>query len=388
MRGQDLTRATEPGRAQSAVKILHIRASPFVGSPEKLLLAQLAQLKATDVVYEFGIFDEQAPAANEFAQYLDQRGSNAVLLDHRFVQFGSALRAITERLRTHKIDLLCTHDYKSTFYGFIAGLATKTPVVAVCHGRTAHDIKSRLYEAINEFVLRWVHAVVVVSQAMKADLIRSGIDARKIWVITNGIDIAEGDRRSASRFRRELGIEGTDPLVVFVGRLSKEKGLYVLIEAAKRVRQAVPRVCVALVGDGPEKHSLAAAIYEAGLTGVVQLMGYRSEVDAVMQDMDFLVLPSFREGMPLVILESFARGRPVIASHVGGIPELVENNVNGMLVPSGDVNALADAMIVMIQNPGLARSMGEVGRLRIATYHTVERQVTEFVRLFMATRGA
>jgi len=377
----------ELGGDQSTVKILHIRASPFVGSPEKLLLAQLAQLKSSDVVYEFGIFNEQGQTANAFAQCLGQRGSNAVVLDHRHVQFGSALLAIIERLRTNRIDLLCTHDYKSTFYGFIAGLATKTPVVAVCHGRTAHDIKSRFYEVINEFILRWVDAVVAVSRAMKEDLIRSGIDAKKIWVITNGIDITEGDRGSVSRFRHELGIEETDPLVVFVGRLSKEKGLYVLIEAVKRVRKAVPRVCVALVGDGPEKYSLEAAIREAGLTSVVRLMGYRSEVGAVMQDMDFLVLPSFREGMPLVILESFASGRPVIASHVGGIPELVENNVNGMLVPSGDVDALADAMIDMFQNPGKARSMGEAGRQRIAAFHTVARQTAEFVRLFTEVRG-
>ena len=373
---------------QSSVKILHLRASPFIGSPEKLLLAQLPYLKTSGVDCEFGIFDEQTPAENEFGRCLAQRGYNAFLLDQRLVWLGGALRTIIERLRRRNIDLLCTHDYKSTFYGFLAGLATKTPVVVVCHGRTAHDIKSRFYEALDSFILRWVHAVVVVSQAMRADLIRLGVAERKICIITNGIDTRGGNRESTGQFRHELGIEENVPLVVFVGRLSKEKGLYVLMESAKRVRQAIPHVCVALVGEGPERHSLQEAIHEAGLTGVVQLMGYRSEVDAVMQDMDFLVLPSFREGMPLVILESFARGKPVIASHVGGIPEIVENNVNGMLVPSGHVNALADAIIVMIQNPGRARSMGEAGRLCIATYHTVERQVTEFVRLFMAARGA
>jgi glycosyltransferase involved in cell wall biosynthesis len=379
---------TDPRTPQSAVKILHLRASPFIGSPEKLLLAQLPYLKTSGLDCEFGIFDEQEPAENEFCRCLTQRGYNAFLLDQRLVRLGGALRTIIERLRRRNIGLLCAHDYKSTFYGFLAGLATKTPVVVVCHGRTTHDIKSRFYEALDSCILRWVDAVVVVSQAMRADLIRSGVAERKICVITNGIDIRGGDRESTGQFRHELGIEEADPLVVFVGRLSKEKGLYVLMESAKRVRQVIPRVCVALVGEGPERHSLHQVIHKAGLTGVVQLMGYRREVDDVFQDMDLLVLPSFREGMPLVILESFARGRPVIASHVGGIPEIVENNVNGILVPSGDANALADAIIVMIQNPGRARSMGEAGRVRVATYHTVERQVTEFVKLFMAVRGA
>lgn len=176
------------------------------------------------------------------------------------------------------------------------------------------------------------------------------------------------------------------PRLVFVGRLTATKGVYVLLEALKLLRGGDVPVTVVLIGDGPERAAVEAKLAEYGLGDSVQLLGWQSSsrVRDEILAARALVLPSFAEGLPVVLMEALALGRPVLTTWVAGIPELIENGVNGWLVPPGSVQALADALSNVLRTPvEELTKMGLAGREKVLRDHnaaTEAAKLAEFSR--------
>jgi glycosyltransferase involved in cell wall biosynthesis len=208
---------------------------------------------------------------------------------------------------------------------------------------------------------------VCVSEAQAARVRRAGVGTDRIRVIYNAIDptrFQEPDSRYRAKLLRYFRQPRTH-LIGAAGRLSPEKGFDVLVRAAERVLREQPSTGFVLFGEGPERASLQKQINAAGLGQSFVLAGFRADLDRFLPHFDLLVLPSYTEGMPNVVLEAFAAGVPVVATAVGGTPEIIEDGISGYLVPSGDDKTMAEHIGQALANADDLPDMGRKGRLYV-----------------------
>ena len=220
--------------------------------------------------------------------------------------------------------------------------------------------------------LRRMSHVASVSKVGERDLIEGfGLRPEQVSVLPIGVvvprDVSQQEREAArASVRREVGVAAEAPLVIHVGSLSPEKNHKELIEAFARVVAEVPGALLLLVGDGPLRRHVEAAVADAGLSGRVILTGAIPDAFRVIASADVLALPSLREGMPGVILEAGVAGIPVVAYDVGGVGEVVESGVTGFIVKCRDVEGLASALIRVLTEPMTRKRLGDEARRMVA----------------------
>jgi len=337
-----------------------LRSSTFFGSPERLILAQMKALRGR-VDAEVAVLPD---GPDDFARAVEAEG----FVCHRLTGGARAqARAVKRLLREKGHDVLCTHDYKSNVLGFWAARGTRARQAAVFHGRTSHDFKGRIYEALDDRVLRKLPAVVMVSEATRTKL--PGLNQAR--VIRNAFDPSVMAAPGGRDLRKEFG--WGEEAVVFgtAGRLSREKGHALLIDAFKELAARRPEARLVIAGDGPLREDLQRQIDAAGLSPKARLAGFMKDVGSLYEAVDVFVLPSHTEGLPLVLLEAAHHGKPAVATAVGGVGEVVQNGASGLLVPAGDARALARAMTEMAENPATRASMGLRAAKIVATEFSV-----------------
>jgi glycosyltransferase involved in cell wall biosynthesis len=291
-------------------------------------------------------------------------------------------REFMKFLRTERIDVLHAHMTRAALAAVpLARLAGVPVVVQTCHGREAwrQSWASRQFW-IDRRVAEWVDATIAVSEAAKNYLLtEKNLDPSKIIVIpngrnTNGCGLEPAD---AERLFAELGVAKGSPVVGVFARLEEQKGHRFLLEALSAVKARVGTVTVLLVGDGILRSSLEKSAAELGLAGCVVFTGYRKDALQLMSICDLVVLPSLYEGMPLVPIEAAALGKAVVATSVDGTPEVIVDNVTGVLVPPRDPAALAEGIIRLMLDPGLRRALGERARDRARELFSQERHLRD-----------
>lgn len=271
-------------------------------------------------------------------------------------------------LRRERIDVLHAHKFGSNVWGTILGRAARVPVV-IAHEHSWSYERQPLRRLVDrELIGRGVDAFVAVSEDDRRRMIAiEGVREDRIVVVPNGIPAAPpGEGRGV---REELGIGAEDTVIGAVARLWPVKELDLLVHAAAPLSKRFQGLRVVLVGDGPERARLERLVVELGLERVVRLLGERSDVSDVLAALDLAVLTSRREGSPLAVIEYMAAGLPVVATRVGGIPDLIEHGMHGLLVGPGDVEGFVGAIGALLSDRELARSMGA---------HARERQLREF----------
>jgi glycosyltransferase involved in cell wall biosynthesis len=295
-----------------------------------------------------------------------------------------ALRELERALRVLDAELLLTHGYKSDLLGLVAARRLGLPIIAVSHGWTWESFKVRAYEALDRLCLRWADRVVCVSEGQAAKVLRAGVPSERISVIRDAIQVRRFETKNplyAERLR-EFFEGSTGPIVGAAGRLSPEKGFANLIEAARIVVRTNPSVRFVVFGEGRLWADLERRIAAAHLQNEFILAGFRSDLDQFIPHLDLLTLPSYTEGLPNVILEAFAGGVPVVATAVGGTPELVEHGVNGRLVPPGDPPALAREILQLLGDERHRRAMGQRGRDRVLSEFSFEGHAQSYRQIF------
>ena len=218
-----------------------------------------------------------------------------------------------------------------------------------------------------------VDAVVAISRRVESALIAGGVPPAHIRRIPSGIDTTRftPDPQARQRIRRHYGLGSAELLVVSVGALVERKAQTVLIEAATQLHRQGLRLSYLLCGDGPQRQLLEARARAAGLSGQVYFPGFCSEVPAYLAAADVVVHVPHWEGLGVAVMEALAAGRPVIASRVGGIPELVEDGHTGLLVPPRAPSALAAALAELTHKPSLANRLGRAGRQWAQAYFDI-----------------
>jgi len=212
-------------------------------------------------------------------------------------------------------------------------------------------------------------------------------DPNRVHVVANGIDTSSFTPRPDTRsdVRRELGLPENAWVVGTVGRLAPEKDQALLVRAMAPLLS--DRRHLVIVGDGPERDALRTVIHEANAERYVLMAGSRSDVARLLSAFDAFALPSRTEGLPLVLLEAMASELPVVATAVGGIPDLVVPGLTGMLVPPSDAPALRAALLSIVENPPGARKMGRAARREVVAHHSAEAMATAYGHLYRAARG-
>lgn len=295
----------------------------------------------------------------------------------RFGEVGklAIVRALAKRLGDTDVRVVHTHNTYAHFYGTIASRLAGVPIVINSqHGRGCGPTwKHRMQFRIAN---RWTRRVVGVSEDA-AELCRQE-DPRssgKIIRIWNGINVA--------RFAyRERPVAVGPPIAISVARLSSEKDLSTLLDAVAIAVREVPDFQLQLVGDGPERGRLERQSRDLQLQGHVEFLGERSDVPELLNCAGFFVSSSRTEGISLTLLEASAVGLPIVATTVGGNPEIVEEGQTGRLVPSENPAALAEAIIQMCRNRGQWPEMGRLGRDRIEKQFEISRMVRAYESLY------
>ncbi|HEY7200598.1 MAG TPA: glycosyltransferase family 4 protein [Candidatus Dormibacteraeota bacterium] len=290
-------------------------------------------------------------------------------------------------LRQTRPLIVSTHTAKAGALGRVAALAAGVPVrIHTYHGH----VLVGYFGPVVSTVFRWIERalaalstwVIAVSPEVAADLTRMGIGRDRVTVVSPGFDLEGLAGGSGAAVRRELGVPDGAPLVGIVGRLAPIKNHDLFLRAALRVLDRLPDARFLVVGDGgraPELRDLAARL---GLADRVTFGGWRSDLADVYAAMDVVVCTSINEGLPAALVEAGAAGRPVVSTRVGGVPDLVEDGVNGLLVPSGETEALADAIVTVLTDASLAARLGREGRRIALGRYGAERLVEETERLY------
>jgi glycosyltransferase involved in cell wall biosynthesis len=373
------------------VLIVQLMASPFYGGPERQMLGLACSLPKgyRSVFLSFA----EGGRCGALLEQVRCHGLEGHALEHNFPNVPRAAREVGQHLRRLRADVVCCSGYKPDLIGWLAARRAGVPCVSVSHGWTAATLKVRLYETLDRLVLRWMDAVVCVSEGQAVKVRRAGARPERVVVIRNAVGL-EAFANPDPAAREELQGFFTNPpsrIVGAAGRLSPEKGFDQLIEAAALVARQDPGVGFVVFGEGPLREALTRQLQQRGLGGRFVLAGFRSDVGRFLPHLDLAVLSSFTEGLPVVVLEAFAAGVPVVSTAVGGTPEVVEDGVNGYLVPPGDPAALARRVLDALADDGARRAKGERGRRRVREEFTFEAQAAQYQRLFerlAAVRGS
>ncbi len=365
------------------MNIIHLAASPFLGGPESQMLGLIGHLPPDDRSAVLSFSERgRCQALLDAASAL---GAEAVELRRNAPSYRAAAREIAGHLRRLDANILCCHGYKPDILGLLAARLTKVPVVSISHGWTAATWKVRLNEAVDRLCLHGMSRVVCVSQRQAGRVRRAGVPSRKIEVIPNAIDATRyGDHDPSAREELLNRFSADRPrlLIGAVGRLSPEKGYGVLVEAASIVTRARPDVGFLHFGDGPLRPEIAARIDSLGLSDRFVLGGFRTDLARILPAFDLFAQSSYTEGLPVAVLEAFASRVPVVATAVGGTPEVVDDRITGRLVSPGDPVALARSILDILSDEPLLPILGARGRAIVLERFTFPAQAERYRQLF------
>jgi glycosyltransferase involved in cell wall biosynthesis len=288
----------------------------------------------------------------------------------------AAVRELVAWLRREEIDLVHSHMFRAEVIGTRAAVAAGTAVImATVHSsrvRSAADVK--LLASLTPSMDRLIVPSEAIARKVSAE---ERADAR-FAVVPNGVDLSRftGPVRPCA-LRAEYGIPAGAPLIGVVARLEPEKGHRHLIDAMPAIIEAVPEAWLAVVGEGSEADALRAQATALGpaVADRIIFTGRRDDVSALTADLMIAVLPSLREAQGISLLEAMARRVPVVASAVGGIPEVITSGIDGLLVPPGDVAALANAISLLLSSPAMRTQMAAAGYRKVVDRFSIDAQV-------------
>lgn len=275
--------------------------------------------------------------------------------------------------------VLHCHHYSPFVYGRLASfLMPGVRAVYTEHGRLSDQPPSLKRRIVNRLLMAGARDLYAVSHDLRGHLVREAVPAR-MQVIWNGIDPGEPpDPAARSAARAALGADPGDWVVGAVARLDPVKDLGTLVDAVVRAARTTPRIRLAIVGDGPERGALEGAIERLGAGDRVRLLGHRDDVRALLAGFDAFANTSTSEGISLTLLEAMAAELPVVATRVGGTPEVVVDGETGRLAPARDPDAFAAALLDTSRDAARARAWGAEGRRRLLAHFTIDEMVRRY----------
>lgn len=292
---------------------------------------------------------------------------------------------IAKILKNENINLIHTHGYKETF---LAGIASKIngikKKVRTHHGRgiIGGDYKHYWIEKLNSSLFGY--SLIAVSKDLKEFLVHNGIGGKTIEVIYNGISTDDvTSEKSELKVKNELGIPDGAMIIGTMGRMVGVKGHQYLLEGAKNIIDANPNIFFVIAGNGPLMQKNKEWVHNEGLTNNIKLIGFRNDPYDILNIFDIFVLTSLHEGIPMVLLEAMYMEKPVIATNVGGIPEIISDGENGILIPSMSSRAFTEACLELILNMNKGLQMAKNAKKDVLDKYTDDAVTEKVIKFYV-----
>ena len=382
------------------VRVLKFVTIFALGGTEKQVVSTAAHMDPKRFEVELACFKRRGQLLDEVLERGTPIEEYPVRSFFRPATIGQQLR-LSRHLQRRRVQVVHSYNFYSNVFAIPAARLAGVPCV-VASIRDTGVYLNAAQRRVHRAVCSLAHRVLVNADAIRDWLIAEGYDPSNISVIPNGLDTAlYARRRGGTSIRRELGLAPDAKLVMLLARLNRDKWLDCFVDAAARLAPRFPAAHFVVVGgdfaplaDGsipPEiayRRELEARATRTGVADRLHFMGFRTDVPDILAEATVSVLPSFSEGLSNTLLESMAAGAPVVATRVGGTPEVIDDGVTGLLVPPRDDAALADAIARVLENDVLAVRLGEQGRRRVTERYSFETTVRATEQLYLDTLGA
>lgn len=277
-----------------------------------------------------------------------------------FIRVARCYKLAFKIIKEQNFDLLHTHGYFADIVGIPLARLLKIPSLSTCHGFITNTWKYRLYNMIDRFILKFCNSIIAVSEGLKEQLLSSGIEKGRIQVINNAINSSQSYKdRVRKQQKSDLGIDPDEFILGYVGRLSIEKGIHHLLTALSQLSQKGLSLKAIIVGDGPQKRELMDQVQQLNITDKVIFTGFQKDIYKWLFCMDIFILPSLTEGLPMALLEAMSCGVPVIATEVGGVPQIIKKGINGILVTPGKPEDLTYAVLEIYADETIRSKLAE-----------------------------
>ena len=364
------------------LKVLDLRDTDEIGGPGKTILETYRAVDAKRFELSVGVFGTEEGAGNTpFARAARDCGMPVHVIPATGPYDGRQIWRLAHLVKTEGISVVHAHEASSDVLTYLASALHRVPIVSTAHGWIGNGAKQQLFVALDKLVLRRFDRVIAVSAKLQGELIAAGVPERKVHLLHNAIVLDRYRRNGSNGFiEQRIGQRPRGPVLASIGRLSPEKGHLDLVEALGIVTARGHQVTAVFVGDGPERPRIEERIKALGLTGSIHLLGYLDQTARILQDADLMVLPSHTEGLPNAALEAMAMEVPVLATRVGGTPEVVTDGLTGRLVEARSPASLADAIGDFVANPGEWKAMADRARPEVERrfdFHARTRRLEE-----------
>jgi glycosyltransferase involved in cell wall biosynthesis len=381
------------------IRVLELTGVSVGGSAEHLLLLSKyldpARFAVHIALWSGGPLDDEIVRIGVPVQFLDDRNEMTTTSAKAFsggrLRFFTGFVHLVRLLRRERFHIIHTHTSVAGMLGRLAAVIARVPVrVHMLHSIASNDhvgrSSARLFRIIERLADHATTHYIAGSDAIARKFAESGLaDASKITRIHYSLDLERRALEAASgteAMRELLGATPDDILVALVGRLEEQKGVEYLLDAAVSVVERSPQVKIAIVGEGSLRPALEERARRLSVEEHVTFTGWLSSIGTVMAATDVMAIPSRWEAFGIVNLEAMAAETPIVGFAVEGIPEVVDDEVTGLLVPSGDVAALADALVRLADDPLLRKQFGSAGRRRLEAQFLPEKMVSKHAELF------
>lgn len=363
-------------------EVLHLIGSNLVGGPEKQILHHATDLIGSEYRLTIGSFYDLETWPEVLAA-AEERGLGTLCLPGGLRP--DLVPRLVRELRRRPDALLCTHGFKANVVGYLATRWTGHSHAAFMRGFTGENPRVRFYEVLERQALKRAQRVVCVSSKQVEEIARVRRSGRPPIVVKNAMlppYSRPQDGEPVSRAR--LGIPESAFVFGSVGRLSIEKGHRFLLSAYRKLRDldsVQTPLFLIVVGNGAEQPALEQQAKQLGIRDTVYFAGYQGNCTPWMQLMNCMVQPSLKEATPNTVLEALCLNVPVLATAVGGVPDIISDGKNGLLVPAGDPAAMAQAMARIASSPALCRTLTE-GGAELTREYSPQRQRERLVALY------
>ncbi|QQS32204.1 MAG: glycosyltransferase family 4 protein [Acidobacteriota bacterium] len=365
------------------IRVLNITSTRYgIGGVERLLLDMSDKFDRTEFELSYcNLFCEQ-DSSGAFPTELNRRGLRQfVIPGKRFWEIPLMLLRLIRLLRREQFDIVHLHMMKATLLGYIAVCFCDSIHVITCH------YTRRLIEKYPP-PIRWLERaamnsaarIIAISEYVKEDMIAGGVSADKIAVIHNGIDIDSFDSASKNSQHSETRREGF--IICSVGSLTHRKGQSYLINAFPKIMHVRPDAVLWIVGEGPLRASLEELTEKLGIRNKVDFKGFVEKVPALLAKIDLYVHPAVDEPFGIAVLEAMVAGKPTVATAVDGVREIIRDGETGRLVKSQDPDALADAVIELIDNVEMRGAIAARAREDIEDRFDISRMVSGYEQVY------
>jgi glycosyltransferase involved in cell wall biosynthesis len=340
------------------INVIHLVEELTIGGLEKILTAIVLNLDKEKHNVSVWCLRE----GGFFANKLVKEGIDVKVLHISSSRNPLSIYKLYKLLKSHKFDIIHTHAYSAGTIGRISAFLAGVPVI-ISHNHSVYDYYNRYYHFVEWFLSHITDKIICVSDIVKKFANETQrINAGKLITIHNGIDseYTVSEKRT-SGLRKELDIPADHSVISTIAHMEEHKGIKYLLESASLLLQSRNDISFLLVGEGALKEELKILCADLKIEKNVIFAGERSDISEILSLSDIFVLPSLREGLGLAILEAMACGKPVIATNVGGIPEIVKDGVSGILVSPRDPEALHTAMKELLDDKEMQKKMGANG---------------------------